>query len=230
MVEMQSEKLRGSKPAANTQQFLDIAEIKEDMVILKDGTLRAVLAVSSINFYLKSEEEQEAIVATYVQFLNGIDFPLQIVIQSRKLDINGYLEKLKNIEAQQKNELLKIQTTEYRSFIKELVDLGDIMSKRFYVVVPYSPLSDKQKGFFARLKELFRAVTVVRVKAERFKEMKRNLLLRVEQISGSLKGMGLDSGMLNTQALIELYYTVYNPDLYETQALANVNRLQLESQ
>jgi len=229
-MEMQSEQLRGNKPSANTQQYLDITEIKEDVVILRDGTLRSVLAVSSINFYLKSEEEQEAIIAAYVQFLNGIDFPMQIVIQSRKLNINGYLQKLKDIEAKQTNELLKIQTTEYRAFIKELVDLGDIMSKHFYVVVPYSPLSDKRKGFFARFKEIFQAVTIVRLKSERFKDMKRNLLLRVEQTRSSLKGMSLEAEMLNTQALIELYYNVYNPDLYETQALADVNKLQLESQ
>src|SRR3989338_2926156 len=142
-MEMQSEKLKGSKPGAVTQQFLDIAEIKEDTVVLKDGTLRSVILVSSINFSLKSPDEQEAIIGAYVQFLNGLDFPMQIVVQSRKLNINDYLMRLEERERDQKNELLKIQTADYRSFVKELVQLGDIMSKHFYIVVPYSALSDK---------------------------------------------------------------------------------------
>lgn len=226
---MQSEKLRGSKPNATTQQYFDIAEIKEDAIVLKDGTLRQVILVSSINFSLKSSDEQEAIVGAYVQFLNGLDFPLQIVVQSRKLNINDYLLKLEEREQAQKNELLKIQTADYRAFVKELVQLGDIMTKFFYIVVPYSPLSDKQKGFFARFQEIFRAATVVRLKTERFREMKRNLLLRTEQILSSIKSMGLGATALNTQALIELYYTVYNPDLFETEKLTDVNKLQVES-
>lgn len=228
-MEMQSEKLKGSRPAANTQQFLDIAEIKEDMVVLKDGTLRSVILVSSINFSLKSPDEQEAIVGAYVQFLNGLDFPLQIVVQSRKLNINDYLMKLAEHERAQKNELLKIQTADYRAFVKELVELGDIMSKYFYIVVPYSPASDQQKSFLARFKEIFRAATVVRLKIDRFRELKRSLLLRTEQILSSIKSMGLSATMLDTQALIELYYNIYNPDLFETEKLTDVNKLQVES-
>jgi len=121
---MQSKKLAGSKPGPATQRFLDIAEIREDTVILKDGTLRAVLLVSSINFALKGEEEQEAIIAGYVGFLNALEFPLQIVIHSRKLNIEDYLIRLVEAEKTQTNELLKAQIADYRSFVGELITLG----------------------------------------------------------------------------------------------------------
>ena len=109
------------KKGVPVQHYLDIAEIKEDVVILKDGTLRAVLAVSSLNFALKSENEQNALISAYAQFLNSLDYPLQIVIQSRKLNIDEYLLRLRRAEKNQSNGLLKIQITDYLSFIKELV-------------------------------------------------------------------------------------------------------------
>src|SRR3989344_5732169 len=154
---MKSKKLAGKKIQVSTQQYLDIAEIKEDTVVLNDGTLRAVLLVSSINFSLKSEDEQNAIISSYISFLNFLEFPLQIVIQSRKLDIDSYLLRLKKIEKEQTNELLRMQTTEYRQYISELVEIGDIMTKRFYVVVPYDPLSDRQKSWIKRFFGLFTA-------------------------------------------------------------------------
>lgn len=115
---------------------------------MRDSTMRAIIMVSSINFALKSEDEQDAIIGSYVSFLNNIDFPLQIVIQSRELNIDHYLDELKQKEREQTNELLKIQTAEYIQYIKELVAISQIMSKHFYVVVPYNPISDKQKSFF----------------------------------------------------------------------------------
>ena len=142
-----------SKPGMPTQRFIDIAEIKGDVVVMKDGTLRAVVIVSSINFALKSTDEQEAIISSYMQLLNSLDHPLQVVIQSRRMNIEKYLDALKEQEKKQQNELLKAQIIDYREFINQLVELGDIMSKRFFVVIPFDPLSDKQKGFFARFKE-----------------------------------------------------------------------------
>jgi hypothetical protein len=127
------------KPGVAAQRYLDIAEIREDLVILKDGTLRAVLLVSSINFALKSMDEQNAIVQGYMQFLNGIDFPIQVVIQSRKMNIDNYLRQLRENEKTQQNDLLKGQIRDYTEFIQQLVKIGDIMQKRFYVVIPYNP-------------------------------------------------------------------------------------------
>src|SRR3989338_8579148 len=111
---MKSKKLANKKITTSSQKFLDIAEIKEDTVIMKDGTLRAVLLISSLNFSLKSEDEQNAIIAAYIGFLNFLEFPLQIVIQSRRLYIYAYFDLLKKIKKEQTNELLRMQTTEYR--------------------------------------------------------------------------------------------------------------------
>ncbi len=111
-----------------TQRFLDIAEIREDCVVMKDGTLRGVLMVSSINFALKSEDEQQATIQGYMQFLNGLEHTIQISIQSRKMNIDAYMNKLKEQEDKITNELLKSQIRDYMTFVKELVDLGDIMS------------------------------------------------------------------------------------------------------
>lgn len=217
-----------NKPGPSTKQYLDIAEIREDVVIMKDGTLRAVFLASSINFALKSEEEQDAIISGYVQFLNSIDFPLQVVIQSRRLNIERYLEKLKEQGKKQTNELLKMQIADYRGFVGELIQLGDIMSKKFYVVVPYSPFTNQRKGFFSRFKELLTPASAVRLHQEKFLKRKRDLLLRVESVSTGLQSMGIQTAMLDTQSLIELFYNAYNPDLMETEKLVPLNNLRIE--
>lgn len=225
---MQSKKLAGAKAGVASRARLDIAEIREDSVILKDGTLRAVLLVSSINFALKSEDEQNAIIAAYVSFLNALEFPLQIVIQSRKLNIDGYLEKLKQTEKEQTNELLKIQIADYREYVKELVEMGDIMSKRFYVTVPYDPLSDKRKGFWSRFSEVLRPGAALRLGSEIFKRRRRDLFARVGHVQMLLSSMGLTSVILDTQSLIELYYNIYNPEIAETEKLVDVDKIQVE--
>lgn len=225
---MRSKKLANKKITTSSQRFLDIAEIKEDCVILKDGTLRAVLLVSSINFSLKSEDEQNAIIAAYISFLNFLEFPLQIVIQSRKLDIEGYLNRLKKIEKEQTNELLRMQIADYRQYVSELVEIGDIMNKRFYIVVPYDPLSDKQKSWFKRFLGLFSAAKEVKLTQEVFAKRHHSLFQRVEHIITGLASMSLKSVVLDTQSLIELYYNTYNPDVYNEEKLVEINKLQVE--
>jgi hypothetical protein len=225
---MQSRKLAGPKPGLPTQRFLDIAEIKEDTIILKDGTIRSVLLVSSINFSLKSVDEQNAIVQAYMQFLNGIDFPIQVLIQSRKMNIDNYLRQLSDSEKGLENDLLKRQIHDYTAFVNQLVQLGDIMQKRFFVVVPLNPATSSQKGFFQRLAEILTPGAAIRVSDERFKKQKFDLSIRVNQIVSGLSSMSLNAVQLDTQSLIELYYTVYNPELYDTQPMVEVGRLQLE--
>ncbi|HLD31074.1 MAG TPA: hypothetical protein VJB41_02650 [Patescibacteria group bacterium] len=224
---MQSKKLAGKKVGVSTRERLDIAEIREDCVVLKDGTMRAVMIISSINFALKSEEEQNAIIAAYVSFLNAIEFPLQIVIQSRKLNIDAYLERLRKAEKEQTNDLLRIQIADYREYIKELVEMGDIMSKRFYITVPYDPLSDKRKGFWSRLNEVIRPGSAIKLGAERFRKRKKDLFARVEHVQMLLSGMGLTSVILDTQSLIELYYNLYNPELAETEKMVDMGKLRV---
>lgn len=220
-------KLAG-KQKPSTQRYLDIAEITDDVVVLRDGTLRAVLLVSSINFALKSEDEQNATISAYVSFLNSFEFPIQIVIQSRRLNIDPYLDNLKQVEKEQTNELLRVQTAEYRQFVAELVELGQIMSKRFYVAVPYDPASDQAKGFFARLNEVFFPAPAITLKREKFIERKRELVRRVDLISAGLNSMGLSSVMLNTENLIELYYNTYNPVSAENQKLSEIKKITTE--
>lgn len=226
--EMQSKKLAGPKKGPSVQQYLDIAEIRDDLVVLKDKSFRAVLALSSINFALKGEDEQNALISAYAQFLNSLEYPVQIVIQSRRLNIDEYLGRLKSAEKQQTNDLLRMQITDYISFIKELVELGQIMSKRFYVVVPYSPISDKRKSFWARLSELLSPLSTAKVKTERLDKYKAALVQRVSHVESGLSSLGLKTQMLDTQALIELYYRVYNPDLAEIQKIQDVTKIKAE--
>ncbi|MDD5031721.1 MAG: TraC family protein [Patescibacteria group bacterium] len=224
---MAKNKTAKNKSVVSSQKYLDIAEIREDTVIMRDNTLRAVLLVSSINFALKSEDEQGAIISSYVSFLNNIDFPLQIAIQSRELDINGYLEQLKQKEKEQTNELLKIQTAEYTQYIEELVSMAKIMNKRFYVVVPYDPVSDKKKNFFSSLLEVLKPATLIKMKEERFLKYKVELGRRVENVMSSLASTGLNAVQLDTQSLIELYYNTYNPKTSKNQRLADVKNLRV---
>ena len=221
-------KLNNNPISSTTQKFLDIAEIREDTVVMRDGTLRAVSMVSSINFSLKSEDEQNAIIAQYVGFLNNIDFPLQIVVQSRELSIENYINALKQKEKEQTNELLKIQTSGYIQYIIELISIGKIMSKRFYIIIPYNPLSDKHKSFLASIGEVFKPATTIRMKDNRFKRLKKELELRIENVMGGLNSIGLNSVQLDTQSLIELYYNTYNPQTSTNEKLTDVKHLRID--
>ncbi|RMD59627.1 hypothetical protein D6821_00825 [Candidatus Parcubacteria bacterium] len=212
---------------ASTQKYLDIAEIRDDVVILRDGSLRAVLLVSSINFSLKSEEEQNAIIAAYVSFLNNIDSPIQIVIQSRELNIEDYLNQLRQKEKEQTNQLLKMQIREYINYVRELVAMSKIMNKRFYIVVQYNPMADANRGFFARLMDVFRPITIIKMRQSQFLRRKKELMRRLDVVITGLASMGLNSQQLDTQALIELYYNTYNPITSPNQRLANVNELRV---
>ena len=216
------------KKRASTQNHLVISEIKDQCLVLKNGSLRAVLLVSSINFALKSETEQNAIIGGYVSFLNNIDFPIQILVQSRRLNIDDYLGKLQKIEQQQTNDLLRIQTGEYRQFIGELVKMGNIMTKHFYVVVPYHPLSDQQQGFFDRLKETFMPAVTVTLQRERFTKRKSELDKRTHHILTGLYSIGLSAVRLDTQGLVELFYNTYNPAVSSVEKLVDLKKMGVE--
>lgn len=225
---MRSKKLAGARPTASTQRYIDIAQIQDDVVVLKDASMRAVILTSSINFSLKSEQEQAGVVASYVQFLNSLKFPLQIVVQSRQLNIDGYLQTLGQRYKEETNELLRLQIADYRNYIAELVKLGDIMSKRFYVVVPYTTVTDQRKGFMDRLSGLFLPATRITLQREKFLERREDLMQRVGLVLSGLQGMGLNSVVLNTQNLIELYYQSYNPELIESQKIEDLNKMDVE--
>ena len=215
--------------AISTQRYLKIADIKQDTVIMKDGTLRAILMVSSINFALKSEDEQQAIISAYITFLNNIDFLLQIVVQSRELNINGYLEAMRKRANEQTNELLKNQTFQYIDYVSQLVSLGKIMNKRFYVVVPYNPISDKRKTFWQSLIEAFKPVDVINLKEERFITLKEQLDLRVDNIMSGLTSMSLNVARLDTQGLIELFYNSYNQKTAANEPLDSIEKININN-
>ncbi|TAL50934.1 hypothetical protein EPN81_01310 [Patescibacteria group bacterium] len=225
---MQSRKLAKPKPGPSTERFLDIAEIRDDMVLLKDGTVRAVFLVSSINFALKSDDEQEAIIQAYMTFLNSLEYPIQIVIQSRRMNIDAYMDRLQEQQRTIQNDLLRGQIEEYRNFVKELVELGQIMQKMFYVVVPYDPLTNKKKNFWTRFTEALSPAAAAKLNKKQLADRLEQLSRRGELIQGQLDSMGLASARLDTQGLIELYYNVYNPNVFDTQKLSDVHEVQFE--
>ena len=213
---------------ASTQKYLNIAEIRDNIVVLKDGTMRAVIMCSSINFALKSEEEQNALIQGYMEFLNSLEYPLQIVVQSRKLDVESYILRLKDAQKKQTNELLKIQITGYLDFINELIEIGEIMTKRFFLIVPYDPSGSKSKGFFARLKEAFFVGQQIKIKKEKFQKYKQELDLNIANIQSALNSMGLENIVLDTQGLIELFYNIYNPKTSQGQKVRDISQFGFE--
>jgi len=179
------------------QSFLEIDQIKEGVLVMKNNSLRGVIMTSSLNFALKSEDEQNAIIYQFQSFLNSLDFSIQVVVQSRRLNITGYLEKLKELEANQTIELLKVQTGEYRKFIEELIAGGSIMAKNFFVVVPFTAIGIP--GIKAILSE------------EQFQRAKSQLWQRLEFIAMGLRRCGLQCALLGTGDLIEFFWSAYHP-------------------
>jgi len=196
-------------PKSSTQQFLPIDQIREGVAAMKDKSLRGILLVSSLNFALKSDEEQTAIIYQFQDFLNSLDFSCQILAQSRKLNITGYLEKLKEIESRQENDLLKTQTVEYRKFIEKIISSGSIMAKNFYVVVPYYPLieipgvaGNAEKNAKASKKDLTE---------EKFQRGKYQLWQRMEYVVLGLRRCGLRASPLSTPEIIEILWSSHHP-------------------
>lgn len=211
--------------SVSAQKYLEIAEIKDGVVVLKNKALRAVLMVSSINFALKSTDEQEAIIYSYQNFLNSLDFPVQIVINSRVLNINEYLKILAQKERNQTNDLLRTQTAEYQEFIRGLIEMANIMNKNFYIIVPFAPrVTLKKVGF---LDKIFGSKNANQKEKTDFEKYKTQLWQRVEIVKNSLERIGLRVAPLNTQELIELYYTLYNPGLSEKKGLAEISKLDI---
>lgn len=220
---------RATRNTPSTQKYLPMAEIKDGTIVMRDGTLRAVLLVSSMNFSLKSEDEQEATIQGYMSFLNSVDFPLQIVIQSRKLDIGKYLADFERKEKEQTNDLLRLQMRDYRAFIAELVDLAEITSKKFFITIPYDPVSDGKRGVVHKLKALIAFGSSLTLSHQEFEDRKHILDQRVANVLNGLLGMGLNAVRLDTQSLIELYYNTYNPDIASREKMVNVQDIQVTS-
>lgn len=223
-----AEQKKDNKQGSSVQQYLDIAEIRDGVILLRDGSLRMVLAASSINFDLKSDKEQEAVIYSYQQFLNSLDFPIQILVSSRRFNIDPYLRLLKEKKKTEHNELLKSQIDDYIGFVTEMVDVSNIMSKTFYVVVPFYAIESKKGNAMDRLFGAFNQRKMLYQKYEEFETYKNQLFQRVDQIREALSGTGVRMVPLNTQELIELFYNFYNPSGFENINIANVKDLDLE--
>lgn len=191
----------------STQNFLEFEEIKDGIIILKNKSLRSILMVSSLNFALKSDEEQEATLYHFQNFLNSLDFSTQLIVQSRKLNIIGYLDKLKAIEKKEKNELLRVQIAEYQKFIGEIISRGSIMQKTFYAVVPFSLAETKGVEMSKRkITSITKSLTV-----EEFQRARTQLLQRTEFVALGLRGCGLQTVRLNNLEIIELLWGLHHP-------------------
>lgn len=216
----------------STQNTLQIAEIRDGIVIMNDGSFRSVVMVKSINFDLMSSQEQESVEYAYQGFLNSLYFPLQIFVRSQKVDLQPYIEKLDKIRTEHDNMLLALLMDDYINYIDQLASQTNIMDKKFYLVIPYFPVIDPQKAitqsknFFTGLSQLFNTrenhVVINEADLEKAKAELRN---RVQAVLGGLQQSGIQGLPLDTQELIELYYDTYNPDTATRQQLKNFNDL-----
>lgn len=203
----------------STQTHLPFSAVFQDTVILKDGGYRKILLVSSINFGLKSEEEQTAILYSYQSFLNSLTFPVQILTQSRQIDLSEYIANLKKKMFQQANELIRYQTQEYIDFITRLISVANIMDKKFFVVVPYTK-PDVKRGLFGTRH------SALQVSLPEFEKVKLELEKRTDVVIQGLSDLGLKAVTISTEQIIELLYSSYNitqsmrEKLHDTEDLA----------
>jgi type IV secretory pathway VirB4 component len=200
--------------AEATQAFVPLKEVRDGIVILKDGSLRALLMASSINLALKSQSEQEAIIGQFQNFLNSLEFSVQFFIESRDLDIRPYIALLEERYAATLDELMKIQIREYITFIKDFTERANIMTKNFFIVVPYDPaLIDRGGGVTGALSNLIPTKTpsALALTDEQFEQYRIQLEQRVAVIEQGLVRTGVRVVSLGTEEMIELFYKLFNP-------------------
>lgn len=194
-----------------TQEFVPIKEVRDGVAVLKDGTMRAVVLSSSLNFSLKSEDERRAIIIQFQDFLNSLDFPIQISVESRRLDIRPYIALLEDRYKEQLNDLMRIQTREYIDFIKKFTETQNIMTKNFFVVVPYDPaiinIKNSPVNFFKKTSSAEEAQR----KETSFEENRTQLEQRVSVVEQGLSRCGIRVIRLGTEEVIELFYKIFNP-------------------
>ncbi len=195
-----------------TQEFVPIKEVRDGVVVLKDGELRAIVLANSINLSLKSEDEQKATILQFQNFLNTLDFSIQISVQSRRLDIRPYLLLLDNRMKVQNEPLLKLQTKEYIEFIRNFTETVSIMTKNFFIVVPYSQTSlRREKGILTNLFKKRNKEEQTEEDKLNFEEKRSQLEQRVSVIQQGLNRCGVKSVMLGTEEVVEVFYKVFNP-------------------
>ncbi len=197
-----------------TQEHLDILDIKDDLVVLKNGIICAVLQTTAVNFDLLSEIEQDAIIAAFSMLLNSITFPIQVVLRSKKLDITKYIEKIQRVESKITDPLMKHQAEAYRKFVQEVIKTNEVLDKKFFVVVPSgATMNLEQTGAFDWVSKLFGVQNRrVRVNVDKaIQEASIQLSPKVDHVVKEFSRLGVKSRQLNTQELVELYFDIYNP-------------------
>lgn len=198
----------------STQDAIDIAGIKDGIIIMRDRSYRVILQVVASNFALKSEQEQSSIIFQYQSFLNSLHFPIEVVIRSRRLELAPYLKKIGDIATKQQNELIKMQATDYVDFVSKLITLANIMKKSFYAVISYVPLGAAIKtGFFDQLTgKNLQNFDHIKISDEEYKDNVQKLMERANIVAAGLGTMGLHCFQLSTEEIVELFYQIYNPD------------------
>ena len=216
------------KETSSSQSLISLQQIRKGVIILKSGSLRSVLEVSGINFDLKSEEEQSSVLMSWRNLINNLDFPLQVIAHSRRVNIESYLNFLQEKIGQETNNLLKLQGEDYYTFIKGLVTGNNIMKKKFYVIVPYDPIMIKTKTILSQIAEAYKTLLNLRHQAfsatiplsdESFNQHYQQLMIRQNNIITNLTRMGLQSHPLTTKELIELFFNSYNPEAFERESI-----------
>jgi hypothetical protein len=200
---------------------LEIDRIEDGFVYLKNGGMRIIMMVSAVNFSLKNEEEQNAIIGGYQAFLNSLSFPIQITTQSRKLNLTGYLQDLEKRTQRQSNNLLRAQMADYVDFVRRIIDVANIMDKNFFVVVPYEPISSKTINPFEKIIFGLKGKSQKNVEIKDKEAAKKELRQRAGLVASGLSGIGIRAVQLNTQEIIELMYTSYNPTSAQFKKIAN---------
>ena len=203
-------------PTPSTTDIIPFTQISDSVIVLKDGSLRAVVDVSAINFELRSSEEQSAIIQQFQSFLNSVDFPVQMVVQSRRFDITAYVAMVNQTAEGLTNELLKVQAQEYGRFIKELSELSNIMSKKFYLVLPFTvhAVTAEKGGMLAGIKDLFKKkgkAAQAALTADQLANYQVQLAQRADLLLGGLSGMGLKGHLLTEGELTKMFSVLYNP-------------------
>jgi len=209
--------MAAKKPTASTQQHLDIDDIRDDIVVLKNGNAVVVLETNAVNFDLLSEREQDAMIFAYAALLNSLTYPIQILVRSKKVDVSNYLHLLADAKSKASNPRIAEQITLYSEFIRNLVTQNQILDKKFYVVIPYASTTLTQA---LTLPSLIKKKEPVEDKWHTLEKAKVNLGPKIEHLSKQISRIGVQARQLKTEELVEFYYDLYNPEVSREQKAA----------
>lgn len=209
-------------PDSSTQRYLPFSQIRDNVIIMKDDSARIIMRCSTVNFLLKNTEEQDSIIISFQRFLNSLDFPIQILIRSKKLDIESYLNNLNDKALKQKNSLLQNQTYEYIEYLRKLIEVAQIMKKEFYIIVPFDSFENNSvkddsilwvfKSFWSSING-WQDLLKIRSQIKNFNKLQKWLYSRSNSIKTGLENVWLSAEVLNKQELVGFLTEYYNPSL-----------------